>query len=81
MTPLNGLSDHHTGRYPQNTRQARETNIHALSGIRNRDPSNRAAADLRVRPHGRWNQLPGPYSVLIAREPVLYGTINLLRVF
>jgi len=28
-----------------------ETSIHALSGIRTRDPSNREAADLRLRPH------------------------------
>ena len=29
------------------TKQTHETNIHALSGIRTRDPSNRAAAELR----------------------------------
>jgi len=27
-------------------------NTHALRGIRIRDPSNRAAVDLRLRPHG-----------------------------
>jgi hypothetical protein len=32
--------------------QTRETNIHNLSEIRTRDPSNQAAAYLRVRPHG-----------------------------
>jgi hypothetical protein len=28
-----------------------KTNIRVLSGIRTRDPNNRAAADLRLRPH------------------------------
>jgi hypothetical protein len=32
--------------------ETQETNIHALSGIRTRDPSNQAAADLRLRPRG-----------------------------
>jgi hypothetical protein len=30
------------------TKQTHETNIHALSGIRTRDPSNRSAAELRL---------------------------------
>jgi hypothetical protein len=34
------------------TQQTQETNFHALSGIRTRDPSNRAAADVRCIPHG-----------------------------
>ena len=34
------------------TSNKHETNIHTLNGIRNRDPSNREAADLRLRPHG-----------------------------
>ena len=40
------------GRYLHNTQQIQGTNIHALSGIRTRDISNQAAADLRLRPHG-----------------------------
>jgi hypothetical protein len=32
----------------QNNIETQETNIHALSGIRTRDPSNQAAADLRL---------------------------------
>jgi hypothetical protein len=39
------------GRYLQNTVQTQKTNNHALSGIRTRDRSNRAAVDLRLRPH------------------------------
>jgi hypothetical protein len=34
----------------QHNIETQETNIHALSGIRTRDPSNQAAADLRLRP-------------------------------
>jgi hypothetical protein len=41
----------------QHNIDTQETNIHALSGIRNRDPSNQAAADLRLRPRG----YRGPY--------------------
>jgi hypothetical protein len=37
--------------------QTQETNIHALSGIRTRDPSNQDAADLRLRPRGHCDQL------------------------
>jgi hypothetical protein len=46
-TPLNERSARRTGRYIHSTQQIQETNIHALSGIRTRDPSNRGAADLR----------------------------------
>ena len=35
---------------PLPTQQTQETNVHALSGIRTRDPSDQVAADLR--PHG-----------------------------
>jgi hypothetical protein len=33
------------------TQQIQETNIHALSSIWTRDPSNQAAVDLHFRPH------------------------------
>jgi hypothetical protein len=36
----------------QHNIETQETNIHALSGIRTRDPSNQAAVDLRLRPRG-----------------------------
>jgi len=38
--------------YLPNTQQKQETNIHAYSEIRTRDPSNHAAAELRLRSHG-----------------------------
>ena len=40
----------------QHTTNTQQTNIHALSGILNRDPSNHAAADLRHRQNGRRDQ-------------------------
>jgi len=33
-------------------------NIHAVSGIRSGSPSNRAAPDVRLRPHGHRDHLP-----------------------
>jgi hypothetical protein len=40
----------------QDNIQTQETNIHALSRIRIRDPSNQEAADLRLRPRGQWDR-------------------------
>jgi hypothetical protein len=40
----------------QHNIETQETNIHALSGIRTYDPSNQAAADLRLRPRGDRGQ-------------------------
>jgi hypothetical protein len=51
-TPLNEWSARRRGRYLQETQ---ERNIHALSGIRNCDHNNQAAANLRLRPRGHWN--------------------------
>ena len=39
---------------PDNTQNSQQTNIHAPCGIRTHDLSRRAAADLRLRPHGHW---------------------------
>jgi hypothetical protein len=36
----------------QHNIETQETNIHAPTGIRTRDPSNQAAADQRLRPRG-----------------------------
>jgi len=42
---------------PDNTQHLQETNIHAPDGIRTRNFSRRADADLRVRPRGHWDRL------------------------
>jgi hypothetical protein len=41
---------------PDNTQQAQQTEIHAPGGIRTRNPSKRAAADLRLRLRGHWDR-------------------------
>jgi hypothetical protein len=38
----------------QHNIETQDTNIHAVNGIRTRDPSNQAAADLRLRSRGYW---------------------------
>ena len=48
---MNELSARRRAHYIHNTQQTQGTNIHALSGIRTRNPSKRAAVDLRLRPH------------------------------
>jgi hypothetical protein len=54
--PLHEWSARRRDRYLHNTQQTQETNICVPNGIRIRDPSNRAAADLRLIPKGRWNR-------------------------
>lgn len=50
-TPLYEQSARPKGRYLHNTQHTQTTNIHTLGWIQTRDPSNRAAACLRLRPH------------------------------
>jgi hypothetical protein len=54
-TPLDEWSARRRGLYLHRTTQ--QTNIHASSGIWTRDPSNQAAADLRLRPLCHWDRL------------------------
>ena len=53
-TPPNEWSARRKDRYLHNT-QTQDTNIHALIGIRTRDPSNRPVANLRLRPQDHWD--------------------------
>jgi hypothetical protein len=48
----------------QHNTETQETNIHALSGIRTREPSNQAAANLRLRPRG----YRGRHSLITSRK-------------
>jgi hypothetical protein len=41
---------------PDNTQHSQQTNFHAPGGIRTHDLSRRAAADLSLRPRGRWDR-------------------------
>jgi hypothetical protein len=45
-----------TSTYTEHSIWTQETNIHAPSGIRTRNPSNQAAADLLLRPPGRLDR-------------------------
>jgi len=51
MTHVNECSGRRQGHYLHNTQETQEKNTHALSGIRNNDPSNREATDLRLQGH------------------------------
>jgi hypothetical protein len=53
-TPLDEWSARRRDLYLHRTTQ--QTNIHASSCIRTRDPGNQAAADLCLRPRGHWNR-------------------------
>jgi hypothetical protein len=43
--------------YIHNKKQTQETNIHAPSGNRSRDPSNQAVSDLRIKTFDHWDRL------------------------
>ena len=68
-TPLNEWSARRRGHYLHNKQQAQETKIRALGEIRPRDPSNRAASDLRLRSHGNRDR----YGKLYKYLPYLYN--------
>jgi hypothetical protein len=55
----------YTGQYNVETQ---ETNIHVLSAIRTRDPSNQAAADLRLRPRGHLNRHLSTFQQKLAQQ-------------
>jgi hypothetical protein len=56
-TPLDEWSASRRDLYLHRTTQRiNTTNIHAPRGIRTRDPSNQAAAHLRLRPRGHWHR-------------------------
>jgi hypothetical protein len=55
-SPLDEGSARCKGLYRHRTTQHINTRQHVLSSIRTRDPSNQAAADLRLRPRGQWDR-------------------------
>jgi hypothetical protein len=54
---MNHLSARRRGRYLHHTQQTKQTNIHALSGIRNLAPSNQSTACICLRPQDERNRL------------------------
>ena len=55
-TPLNGLLTRCGEHYLRIIKQTQKTDVSAVSGIRNRRPSNQAATDLNLRPHSHRNR-------------------------
>jgi hypothetical protein len=55
-THLNECPALRRGHCLYHTEQTQQSNIHVLSGIRTHVSGNRAAEDLRLRPHGPWVQ-------------------------
>jgi hypothetical protein len=56
-TPLDKWSARRRGLYLHKTQSINtDINIHALSGIRTRDPSSKATAELSLRPRGHWDR-------------------------
>jgi hypothetical protein len=74
-TPLNEWSAHRRDRCLHNTQRTQDTNIHALSGIRTCDPSNRASADLCLRPCGHRDRLLHNLSNIIVRVILIFGSV------
>jgi hypothetical protein len=55
-TPLDEGSARRRDLYLTTHKHSQETNIHARGGLRTHDPSNRSAADVRLRPRGHWDR-------------------------
>jgi hypothetical protein len=76
-TPLNEWSVRRRD-IPDNTLHSQQTSIHNPSGIRTYNLSWRAAANLRLRPHGHWHRLQIVYNTgYISRDKVqcIYYTV------
>jgi hypothetical protein len=60
------------------TSTTQEMNIHALSGIRNREPRNRPASDTRLRSHGHqdWHCMY-LFSLILLVNRKKYGSLTL----
>jgi hypothetical protein len=54
--PLDEWSARRRDLYLTNTQHSQQTNIHALCGVRTRNPSRRPAADPRLIPLGHWDR-------------------------
>jgi len=61
---------------PDNTQHAQQTDIHATCGIRTRNPSKRAAADLRLRKCNHWDRLIIFFTFSNSLVPLTANTVN-----
>ena len=57
VTPLDEWSARRRDLYLTKKQDSQQTDIHALGGIRTRNPSKRAAASPSFRPRGHWDRL------------------------
>jgi len=65
---------------PNNQQHAQQTYIHASSGIRTRNPSKRAAADLRLRLRDHWDlSFSFELIIIIKRDYFVTHTYKLLK--
>ena len=62
---------------PDNTQNSRQTDIHAPGGTRNRNPSKRAAADLRLSPRGHQDRQSKMYLIQTGSFIYLYCQLGL----
>ena len=89
--PLSRLHDHtsyeFSGRVisptqrplPDNTQHSQETDIHATSDIRTRNPSKRVAADPNLRRRGHWDrQLAVKFDLFCSQKRILCWWLRLL---
>jgi hypothetical protein len=83
-TPLDECSARHRDLYLHRTTQhTNTTNIHAPSGIRTRDRSNQATADLRLTPRGHCDRRMHAHTYLklnskmIPSSPLYKGSVGL----
>ena len=60
---------------PDNTQESQKTDNHVPGGIRKHNPSRRAAADLRLRPRGHWDQRDEALRCMNMRQAVNLQTI------
>jgi hypothetical protein len=72
-TPLNAWSAPRRSRTYK--RQTKQTNIHVLSGIRTRDPSNQTTVNLGLRPHGHRDGPLGACSAQIEASYCYYSKL------
>jgi len=82
MIRLHEWSACRRGRYLHNKQQTQETNSHALSCIRTRDPRNAADADLRPRTPGHRDRLTvliSWYYLLLGRRLEMWSAVKSLQ--
>jgi len=82
-TPLDEWISSSQKSLPDNTQHSQQTNLHAPGGIRTHDLNRRTAAELCLRPRGRWDQQLHActgYKILVPESPRSSSRIITLQV-